>query len=383
MTAAADIRARHRSLGSTSRRSGRILISAAAWGVLFATSAAIQWWVYASPNAAIVSLLATATCLLALLALKFRHATTVAANLVLGALCIQILGGMAVSGGLTSALTPLAPMIIPAAHLVGPNSRRWIQQWSLLVIVILGVIGAMDHFGLSGTTDMTADLQRLDQLLTLLVGVLTAAALAGLSSSEVYRAFRQLDNERKAFEHQALYDTLTGLPNRQNFFNTAERLLDEAETNGHICELVYLDVDRFKLLNDTLGHAAGDSLLQQIGEQLSRYNSDDCIAARLAGDEFVLMRRVDPARQDAGCLYEMIESLRHQWYTLDGCARDVSFSAGIARYPGDGSTLDALMHHADQAMYRDKRAATRTQSPDAPAVHGADRPDAVSENFPI
>ena len=163
---------------------------------------------------------------------------------------------------------------------------------------------------------------------------------------------RSLRRQALLREHQALHDSLTGLPNRAAFLHAVERATkrDEAAT------VVLLDLDGFKAVNDTLGHAAGDALLQHVARTLADWVDDGELAARLGGDEFALLLADEPGGpQVAERLDGLVARLREP-VLLDGTSVRIGASVGGASAPDDGRTVDRLMRVADEAMYEVKRA---------------------------
>ncbi|MBF0192253.1 MAG: diguanylate cyclase [Magnetococcales bacterium] len=159
--------------------------------------------------------------------------------------------------------------------------------------------------------------------------------------------------ERKLRE-QAEYDTLTGLPNRRLFEDRLSQAIALAERNqGHLA-LMLIDLDRFKAVNDTLGHEAGDDLLKQAAARmLSAVRRSDTVA-RLGGDEFTVIlheaihiARIRPVAE------KLLEQLCRP-FDLNGREALISGSIGIARFPEDGRDMATLIKNADQAMYRSK-----------------------------
>ncbi|HVU72639.1 MAG TPA: EAL domain-containing protein [Mycobacteriales bacterium] len=156
-------------------------------------------------------------------------------------------------------------------------------------------------------------------------------------------------------EHQSLHDALTGLPNRKLLTERLAEAVDDARVSGGSVAYCLLDVDRFKEVNDTLGHAAGDRLLKAIGERLRGCLRDGDTVARLGGDEFglVLPHITDgdeASRIAARCLAAIVEP-----FPLEGMEVVVDGSIGIALYPRHADESDALLKHADAAMYVAKR----------------------------
>jgi len=154
--------------------------------------------------------------------------------------------------------------------------------------------------------------------------------------------------------HQAQYDTLTRLPNRALLADRLGQALSEAERNDHPLAVLLLDLDEFKLVNDTLGHSAGDGLLGQVAERLRLCARSADTVARLGGDEFVV---VAPLRREN--IADLAERILGQLQTsLYVAGREVTArpSIGIALYPDDGATPEALLQAADTAMYAAKNA---------------------------
>ena len=166
--------------------------------------------------------------------------------------------------------------------------------------------------------------------------------------------------ERKRAEdkilHQAYHDGLTCLPNRVLFKDRLEQSLAFARRMQHKkVALLFIDLDRFKLVNDSLGHAAGDQLLQQVAERLRGIVRQSDTLARLGGDEFtILLPDVDNV-EEAMVVAEKVLAAMKQPFALGGRDIFVSASIGISMYPDDGADVDVLMKHADTAMYRVKR----------------------------
>jgi diguanylate cyclase (GGDEF)-like protein/PAS domain S-box-containing protein len=173
--------------------------------------------------------------------------------------------------------------------------------------------------------------------------------------------------ERKAQEEQmrniAYYDALTSLPNRRLLLDRLQRAISGAQRSEKFGALLFLDLDRFKQINDTLGHAAGDQLLQETATRISRALRASDTVARLGGDEFVvvlenLSTEADEAQQQACTLAQQILDTLAQPYDLHGQICHTSGSLGLTLISPmePQQDLDRLMHEADQAMYEAKRA---------------------------
>ncbi|MBP2301744.1 putative bifunctional diguanylate cyclase/phosphodiesterase [Azospirillum picis] len=163
------------------------------------------------------------------------------------------------------------------------------------------------------------------------------------------------DRARAEINRLAFFDTLTGLPNRQLLADRATAALALAGRTRQPVALMFLDIDRFKTVNDSLGHAVGDRLLTEVAERLGRLVLDGDTLARLGGDEFVLLLPGCEAAQ-AALLAERILAALSAPLTVADLVLTPTASIGIAVHPDDGLDFDTLMRQADAAMYRAKEA---------------------------
>jgi len=164
--------------------------------------------------------------------------------------------------------------------------------------------------------------------------------------------------ERKQAEQEirklAYHDTLTGLPNRSLFQDRLDQALAQAKRHGRDLSLLFLDLDRFKDVNDTLGHASGDLLLQAVAERLRLCVRQSDTVARLGGDEFVVLLTSVKNERDGAIVAEKILEMLSEPIDLDGKAVFTSCSIGVVMSPHDGENAEALLKHADMAMYAAK-----------------------------
>jgi len=164
---------------------------------------------------------------------------------------------------------------------------------------------------------------------------------------------------RKAAEEKIAYlstqDVVTGLPNRTQVTMRADLALSRARLDGDGVALMVVDVDNFKTLNDSLGHAAGDQLLREVGQRLSDFGGGHAVVGRLSGDEFLLMQSGVKTTVDAAHVASSLMQAVARPVTLGGLPVNVSISVGIALFPSDGDGFDALFGRADAALYEAKR----------------------------
>jgi diguanylate cyclase (GGDEF)-like protein len=156
-------------------------------------------------------------------------------------------------------------------------------------------------------------------------------------------------------KRMAQYDQLTQLPNRELLRDRLRAALAHARTvHGHMA-LLYVDLDRFKQVNDTHGHAVGDMLLQTVANRLKGCVRETDTVARIGGDEFVVLLHSVHAAEDADSVAGKIRQVLAQPMRLDGHDLRIEPSIGVARFPEHGEEEQQLFRHADQAMYAAKR----------------------------
>ncbi|MDY6980852.1 MAG: diguanylate cyclase [Pseudomonadota bacterium] len=165
----------------------------------------------------------------------------------------------------------------------------------------------------------------------------------------------ELQAANEKLEKLANFDTLTGLPNRFQFTARFKQELSNARRHQHELALLYADLDGFKEVNDTLGHEAGDILLQEMAERLRTVVREEDTIARIGGDEFTLIAVNINTPNDAIVIAEKIIAIINQPLKLKSNAIDIGVSIGISCFPKDGADMDSLMHHADLAMYEAKQ----------------------------
>ncbi|HST26660.1 MAG TPA: EAL domain-containing protein [Gaiellaceae bacterium] len=168
------------------------------------------------------------------------------------------------------------------------------------------------------------------------------------------RVTRRLRRQVEEIEHQAMHDNLTGLPNRVLFRDRVEQALHGAKRHEGEVAVMFLDLDRFKEVNDTLGHESGDVLLREVGQRLAHSLRAGDSIARLGGDEFaVLASGLDDA-DDALVVARKLRQAVEWPFTLRGLTLEVEASIGISIFPEHGTDVDTLLRHADVAMYQSK-----------------------------
>ncbi len=244
----------------------------------------------------------------------------------------------------------------PPAQLIGQRLQDWLTPY----VDIHGVIGQFPP-GLHETV------ARRDNAADFAVEVtVSESRLNGLPQ---LIAFIRDITERKASQERmatlANYDSLTGLPNRVLFRDRLREGMKRAQRSGRALGLMFLDLDRFKVVNDSLGHEVGDRLLQHVSQALtSCLRGVDSVAraavdgtvtiARLGGDEFTIVVEGIDGSDDAALIARRILEALLEPFVFEGEEIVITASIGISLYPADNSDLDGLIRHTDMAMYRSK-----------------------------
>jgi len=164
----------------------------------------------------------------------------------------------------------------------------------------------------------------------------------------------QRQHTEAQMRYQAFHDALTGLPNRAFYDHHLELSLAHSRRSGETFGVMFLDLDRFKTINDTLGHAVGDQLLKLTTQRLTQCLRDEDIIARWGGDEFTLLLPNLKTPEDAAKVAQRIARSLKPVFRLDNHDLHITCSVGIAIYPQDGSDADTLLKNADVALYRAK-----------------------------
>lgn len=277
--------------------------------------------------------------------------------LLAGQLCLVTVHAVAVAAALGS-----AAMIIPGPTLV---------LWSLCLVAAAAVHPSLretfqpvppkpagmsaTHVGLLLAATLLGPSVIAWRLVTG-VGIDLPLALAGTAGFPLVVILHliRLVQERARGEYRARHDQLTGLPNRVLFHDRLDVALGHARRSGHGLAVMFLDLDRFKTINDSLGHDVGNELLREVAMRITGALRDDDTVARWGGDEFtVLLDEVDGPDDAARVAHKILGVFRDP-FDVDGRALHASTSIGVSLYPEDGETADELLKHADTAMYRAK-----------------------------
>ncbi len=213
-----------------------------------------------------------------------------------------------------------------------------------LPVMIEGQIAAVLNLNAFRTYAFSPEAQEMAKVFAAQIGVL----LQRLSLEH------ELEQSNLELAKLANYDALTGLPNRALFADRLTQAITQSSRQDRYTALLFLDLDGFKLINDSLGHSVGDELLKHVAERLVNCVRDDDTVARLGGDEFTIILSSLKAPHDTIYVAENVLHTLSQPFLLDGRELHIGASIGITIYPDDGGNAQELVQHADTAMYHAK-----------------------------
>jgi len=175
-----------------------------------------------------------------------------------------------------------------------------------------------------------------------------------LGALGVNRNITERKNETARLNHLAHYDQLTKVPNRYLLLDRLSHLITQSERNDYKFALLFIDIDKFKLINDTKGHIFGDQVLKEVALRLQGSIRNSDTLARFGGDEFIILLENISDKSDASTLAETLITTLKTEFIVEDEKVDLSCSIGVAIFPDDGNTTDSLITIADKAMYQTK-----------------------------
>lgn len=234
----------------------------------------------------------------------------------------------------------------PAGMLIAPGSDSMLSPFRIDELIGIGMVKEVElscvgkdgrtfpsHFSGSAMYDE-------DKNLTGIIGI--------------FADITKLKKAQNELIQMAHHDALTGLPNRNLFFDRLEHTLQDAKRHNRIFALLYLDLDKFKEVNDSMGHDVGDMVLREVGNRLLKLLRSDDTVARMGGDEFLVILNALQAPEDAKVLADKVIEGIAEPFSFGSIEHCLGVSAGISVFPDDGTSIEALIKKSDSAMYVSK-----------------------------
>lgn len=243
---------------------------------------------------------------------------------------------------------------------LGGSPQRVQFKYKLLAALVMGVaISGMHYTGMYATVCLTSGaagktVAAIDPvLLAVMITTLTLLVLGNALGVSFWTLSRRLAHQEE-IRFLAYHDSLTGLPNRSNFTDRIEELVKFARRSERPLGLLFIDLDRFKVVNDSLGHQEGDALLKAVAQRLRSCMRESDLVFRMGGDEFTVIVQNLEHPEDAAVVARRILAAFQESVHLPGHDLAVGASVGIAIFPADGASAEQLVKNADAAMYAAK-----------------------------
>ena len=294
--------------------------------------------------------------------LNMRDRTHLAVRWMMTTLLLGLIGVSAGDQGLFDEAAMAYPGLLVFAGMFG--SKRLLAGLTAVMLVAMAVLYGLDRSGVLASLPSPLDISR---PIGMGLIVLVSAMFVWMLANDLRTTVAQLDEEKQALQAsnariQELVqtDTLTGLPNRRYGLERLERILSGIRQGRDPAAVVFLDLDDFKTINDSLGHAAGDDLLRQVAQRLvDNVRATDTVA-RISGDEFLILLVDLPDEEAIGAHVARLMRALEAPFTLTGMDVVATASLGVAVAPRDGARAVELLKNADLAMYRAKDSGRNT-----------------------
>lgn len=288
--------------------------------------------------------------------LNLRGATDAAIVLVLGTMTAVVSVSLWISQGLYSGALLGYPVILIVAGMV---SR--LRLFVALLLFMLASVALITCAALFGWQRFVPQPMGLGRMVNVSCILLVCACAVWILANDLRQTMQRLQREiqrvkasEASFTHLAQHDALTNLPNRLLVSDRMEQAIGQARRYGRRAALLYLDLDNFKTINDSLGHDAGDELLKEVAERLQGAVREMDTVSRQGGDEFLIVLTDVPDLDAISAAANHVLNTMTQPFSLKGMQIVTSVSIGVALYPEDGDDFAALLKHADLAMYQAK-----------------------------
>ena len=229
-----------------------------------------------------------------------------------------------------------------------------LTNYILLITLIISFIACLLIYIF--TNNLMARLSKLTKIIkNIKAGNMDDINIPIFSNDEVGLLARAFENQTKQLNALALYDSLTGLPNRANFYSHLHEAVNRSKRSKKIIAVFYIDINGFKDINDRFGHDYGDNLLVQLGKKLKQLSRKTDFYARLSGDEFVVYYEDIASKEHVKTISHELERNLSDTYLVKGAQLSVTVSGGASIYPVFADNIEMLLKQADQMMYKSKK----------------------------
>ena len=326
------------------------------WATLATVSAFTLTFSIAGDWRTVFLTLTTLTLLLLAVSLVHRGRVDQAATLMLSTLTMAVSCGMFLNQGIRGEGLSAVPVILVFASMFGTRRLFLMIFAAISAVLTVIVIANVQGWHVNAVRPVT-----MGSLVNVLSVVSMTAFVVWLTAGDLRNALRRLEaeNERLRESHARIdllahHDSLTGLPNRVLARDRLGKAVAMARRKKESVALILLDLDDFKTVNESLGHATGDLLLCDVAKRLTHGMRDSDTVSRQGGDEFLIIMEGLADEQAVATMAAKVIDLLSAPFHVDGLEISVTCSLGIALFPGNGSDFDTLFKNADVAMYRAK-----------------------------
>lgn len=299
----------------------------------------------------LVNLLGIITLILYYLS-RFKHKTYPEALIILLNIFLSILWFTGVGSNGFAGLFFIAGIILSVTLLRGVKRKVFFFLSPVIVMVLVGL--EYYHPEWVGTYSTLTE-KYVDYLLNVILLLLAVGFFIKILVDNLRERTEQLEEANKKLEKSALYDELTGVPNRRLFYLQLKNTINLAERNNQGFTLLYLDLDDFKEVNDKLGHSIGDILLKKVTKRISDCLRKSDILARMGGDEFTIILPGIEKEKDITIITRKIINTIDSGFNLNGQIISTGISIGVSIFQVGSTDAEELIRQADEAMYSAKR----------------------------
>ena len=283
---------------------------------------------------------------------RFKHKTYPIILIILLDIFLSILWFTGVGSNGFAGLFLIAGIMLSVTLLKGIKRKIFFLLSPVIVMVLVGI--EYYHPEWVGTYSTLTE-KYVDYLLNIILFLAGVGFFIKLLVDSLRERTRQLEEVNKKLEKSALYDELTGVPNRRLFYLQLKNTISLAERNNRKFTLLYLDLDNFKVVNDKLGHSTGDILLKKTTERISDCLRKSDILARMGGDEFTIILPGIEKEKDIMIITRKIINAIDLGFDLNGQIISTGISIGVSIFQVGSTDAEELIRQADEAMYSAKR----------------------------